>query len=390
MRLVSLIAGLIALAFLSFHTVRTAVPLIESDLKVRAEQALLQAMIPFADVQIDGRDAILSGQAPNEAAKAKAIKLVGEVWGIASVTDRMSLALPPPPAVIEKPEAVGPSAASDAPPPTPLPAPEAALGAADGSSDYALQALFRAGTVTLSGAVPTPEEQAALLAYAREIFGDAKIIDQLAVREGMPDGAWPDVARLALKELAILTSGEMTLRGRVLMLKGAAAQPEEREAVRVAFDELPAIYSGSIDIAVAGGLQGDDALTIGGGPRGAAARACQERFDAVLASHQIRFAAGRAQIDAESVKLIGDLAVIAKDCPDARITIAGHTDSTSRLEVNERLSRQRAAAVRDALVAKGVPANRLSTEGHGPSRPIASNATEEGRARNRRIEFVVR
>lgn len=72
------------------------------------------------------------------------------------------------------------------------------------------------------------------------------------------------------------------------------------------------------------------------------------------------------------------------------VRIEGHTDAEGDAESNLRLSQQRAAAVRDALAARGIDRSRLETAGHGASRPIASNDSAEGRARNRRVELIVR
>ena len=70
-----------------------------------------------------------------------------------------------------------------------------------------------------------------------------------------------------------------------------------------------------------------------------------------------------------------------------RVEIGGHTDDRGGTASNETLSRQRAEAVRDWLVSHGIDTSRLEVRGYGESRPTASNATPEGRARNRRIEF---
>ena len=69
------------------------------------------------------------------------------------------------------------------------------------------------------------------------------------------------------------------------------------------------------------------------------------------------------------------------------VRIDGHTDPVGRGTFNRTLSEARAAAVRDALIARGVPAEKLRTRGFAARRPIADNHTESGRARNRRIEF---
>lgn len=73
-----------------------------------------------------------------------------------------------------------------------------------------------------------------------------------------------------------------------------------------------------------------------------------------------------------------------------RVRIEGHTDAEGDAPTNQRLSEQRAAAVRDALTARGVDPARLDVVGHGESRPVAPNDSAEGRARNRRVELIVR
>jgi len=72
------------------------------------------------------------------------------------------------------------------------------------------------------------------------------------------------------------------------------------------------------------------------------------------------------------------------------VVIVGHSDNQGTLDANLALSQRRAEAVRDALVSRGVAAERLDARGVGFLAPVASNATEEGRARNRRVELVLR
>jgi outer membrane protein OmpA-like peptidoglycan-associated protein len=117
-----------------------------------------------------------------------------------------------------------------------------------------------------------------------------------------------------------------------------------------------------------------------------AAQACERALAAILAGGQIEFASASAAIDAASAPLLDRLAHQARACPGV-VRIEGHTDLIGRGEFNRGLSEARAAAVRDALIARGVPAERLRAQGFGARRPIADNSTDSGRARNRRIEF---
>lgn len=117
-----------------------------------------------------------------------------------------------------------------------------------------------------------------------------------------------------------------------------------------------------------------------------AALACEAAFAKLLESARIEFASGGAAIDARSAQLLDQLAATARGCP-GRILIEGHTDNVGDAESNRRLSEARAAAVREALLKRGVPATQLEALGFGPTRPLADNGSEAGRAANRRIEF---
>ncbi len=117
---------------------------------------------------------------------------------------------------------------------------------------------------------------------------------------------------------------------------------------------------------------------------------CQTKLDDILKRTEIRFESDKARIRPESLKLLDELARIANSCPKTIILIAGHTDATGSETYNQSLSERRAAAVSRALSERGVSPARLEAVGYGESRPIADNATPEGRARNRRIEFFVR
>lgn len=118
----------------------------------------------------------------------------------------------------------------------------------------------------------------------------------------------------------------------------------------------------------------------------AAAKACEAELAALLASSQIRFASGRADILADSRALLDKLAQAARSCP-GKLRIEGHTDDRGDARANLALSEARAAAVRDALVVRGLGAERMESVGFGPDHPVADNATAEGRAMNRRIEL---
>jgi len=105
---------------------------------------------------------------------------------------------------------------------------------------------------------------------------------------------------------------------------------------------------------------------------------------------RVNFATGKADLNMEDSKSqLGNLAAIAKAYGDAKFKIGGYTDNTGNADVNLRLSDARANAVMTALAGMGIDATRMEAEGYGVQHPIGDNATEEGRAMNRRTSVRV-
>ena len=103
----------------------------------------------------------------------------------------------------------------------------------------------------------------------------------------------------------------------------------------------------------------------------------------------IYFATRRARIKKRSYPLLNEVAQVLQENPKIRVRIEGHTDSRGRDRFNLRLSRNRAKAVRKYLIKRGVPQDRMTSQGFGETVPIADNRTNAGRAQNRRVEFVI-
>jgi outer membrane protein OmpA-like peptidoglycan-associated protein len=107
------------------------------------------------------------------------------------------------------------------------------------------------------------------------------------------------------------------------------------------------------------------------------------------AFHNLEFELNKSIIKKSSYISLDELAKLMKDHPKYKIRLTGHTDNVGTEETNEKLSRDRAMAVRDALVKRGVDPDRIKVEWHGSTQPIAPNTTEEGRAKNRRVEMKI-
>ncbi len=109
----------------------------------------------------------------------------------------------------------------------------------------------------------------------------------------------------------------------------------------------------------------------------------REAFD------NLEFETGKSVIQPESFKSLDELVVLMNAKTNYRIYIAGHTDNVGNNKANQKLSEDRANAVKQYLIDKGIIATRIKTEGFGDTRPVASNKTAEGRQKNRRVEFKV-
>ena len=102
----------------------------------------------------------------------------------------------------------------------------------------------------------------------------------------------------------------------------------------------------------------------------------------------VTFRTGSADLDIGAAPVLGEVRDALLADPSLRLRLVGHTDTTGSAAVNQPLSVRRAEAVRAWLAANGVAADRLAAEGRGPSEPIADNASEAGRALNRRVQAM--
>jgi len=105
-------------------------------------------------------------------------------------------------------------------------------------------------------------------------------------------------------------------------------------------------------------------------------------------SLSVNFDTGKATIKPDSAKILDDAAGALQLAADLAVEVGGHTDNVGAADANLKLSQGRAQAVMAALVERGVKAGRLTAKGYGQTAPVADNRTEEGRAKNRRVELV--
>jgi OOP family OmpA-OmpF porin len=112
--------------------------------------------------------------------------------------------------------------------------------------------------------------------------------------------------------------------------------------------------------------------------------------DQIVIHDKIQFETNKAVIKPESFGLLDEITAAIKDAPQIKkLSIEGHTDDVGADKYNQKLSDQRAASVKQYLTEHGVDAARLVSKGWGEAKPIADNATEEGKEKNRRVEFII-
>ncbi len=125
-------------------------------------------------------------------------------------------------------------------------------------------------------------------------------------------------------------------------------------------------------------------------PRPVAPFMCQQGFKRVLQQGDVRFVGKSSQLAPQSLHVLDELVALAARCPSARLEIGVHTDSVGDFSQNRRLSQLQAFAVAAHFARRGIARSRLSSVGFGEARPIASNNSAAGRAKNRRIELYVK
>ena len=235
-------------------------------------------------------------------------------------------------------------------------------------SPYLFSAQLEDGQLSLQGYVPGEPEHEALRSWMMD-HGFQMAMDRLRLAEGAPVD-WGQTVRTALEALQAIGAGDVDIAWRVVLLRGSEIAPQAAIEARKLLAPLA-------DAGYETVLQSIPVLS------------CSDRLQALVTARPLHFDAGRAEISVDSQRFIDELAELARSCPKTSFSVHGFTDNRGDPEANRVLSQQRAEAVVQAVVDRGVAPDQLTAIGHGAASPIADNSTEAGRARNRRIEFTV-
>lgn len=225
--------------------------------------------------------------------------------------------------------------------------------------------------IVVTGSVPDEATRVALLTRVREVFGANRVVDNLSVGGVVAPPNWSSYATKIIEPgLKTVSHGQLSLDGSNLSISGQVSSDAQRQQLA---NDLAANLNPTF--VVKNGLQ--------------VAAPQQNVLDKTLADRTIEFESGSANITARGMAVLDEMATAMKTMGQRKFEIVGHTDNVGGRGYNVALSAARAISVKNFLAAKGIDANAIATRGDGPDRPVASNGTEVGRARNRRIEFRV-
>ncbi|MEO1553987.1 MAG: OmpA family protein [Pseudomonadota bacterium] len=258
------------------------------------------------------------------------------------------------------------------------------IAAIDGPSHW--KAKHVDGTLILSGSCETSEDRAEIAAIAETYF-DGPVVDQMTV-EATEYEPWIEGVRLGLPHFSNFASGEMEFDPED---EGFSFEGEATSSTLRFLREDMAQLDGGYEVEIAADtvtveLEEISGVDLGEDPL----QACQTSFDLIMDANSVVFRVGSAEISRESGRTLDKIMAVSTACADSlAFEIAGHTDNTGSRAANITLSRARAQAVANYMLDAGFDVARLVVTGYGPDRPESDNATPEGRAENRRIEFSV-
>ena len=342
---------------------------VDSSLERGARSALAAAGVSGVSVTSDWAGLRLSGPAGSRDAALAAVGRMDHRDAVA----RVEYALP-----------AAASAASGAPTvtatvtPTLTPAPTPSAAAVDVAVALDVTGSAKSRSVRIDGTVAGERAHGALLAAVGVWAPTATVDDRTPVADGAPaepvDRAWPTFLRMAGPAAQSFTgTGRLRVDAAGITLSGQTGS-----------ESVASALAGLAEEAGARGVTVDNTVV---GP----VTATKRKLAGVKGLTRVKFTHGSEVLTAGSKKTLDTAAKVIRAMPaGVAVEIRGYTDNKGDAALNARLSKRRADSVRKYLISKGVPANRLSARGFGEKSPRSSNATDKGRAANRRIEFVVK
>lgn len=325
---------------------------IEGAVEAAVSTALTRSGQSWARPDADGQTVRLFGEAPDEAARSRAaarsLRAIGPGGRLLGAVTKASV-----------------GDVTLAPPFVDLAA-------------YRFSADFRGGTLSLAGMVPSADARAAILATNPTVAID----DTTSIAPLAAEGDWRSAMKAALSALLVLESGEVRQAGATIAIKGKARDDAAAEAAERLIARASGVFTLQATIERPAPIPPPAPRTAGDPEK------CRAAIRRVMSGRRLTFTVDSAGLSRSDRALLDRLAEQTSACGGLTIYVEGHTDSDGSRRSNYALSARRAKAVARYLAAvdyEGV----LIVKSYGETRPIAPNRTARGRARNRRIDFVV-
>ena len=391
-RVLLALLGLILLAILAYFCFQNKADTIRGHLVSSTNSALSEHNITGVNVSVRGQDIEmtdiikLTGEVSSLEMKAQAETLAKEIEGVGDVNNQLNVA-----------QEIVATAPVEEKRGVPVVAKKVS------SIDPYTLSITRdeKGTVLLEGYVDDTQQRSELITHAQKLFGSKNVTDNLKVTAGAPKD-WEYISSFALDRLKDVDYGDMKLSNQSYEFTGHLASPSAKasflDGIRKVMSDPEnkySLYRG--DYIVTAPVEEAKILakkepTNKVVPHEAvrSVEVCQAELDTILTNHKILFDYNKASIKNDSYALLDNILSSMDQCHLSLLDIEGHTDSKGSAAYNNRLSDLRATSVKRYFVNKGFDKKKLRAIGYGESKPIASNASKEGRAKNRRIEFIVK
>ena len=235
---------------------------------------------------------------------------------------------------------------------------------------------WQQGEMTLAGNTQSEDHERTLRQTVSAYYPDVPLQADLSPISVVPE-FWPDLTLQILTLLAESDAAIAEISASSVSIRSVTDQkPGWRERFDLLKEALPADFAFDVDT-----LAVDDSI--------GTSQLCERAF-ASFETAPISFEESTAIFRSSALPELERVLALAMTCRDSSIQVTGHSDASGPESWNQLLSLERATAVGDYLVAKGVDPNRFLISGMGASMPIADNATRYGRSMNRRIEIVFR
>lgn len=225
--------------------------------------------------------------------------------------------------------------------------------------------------VVVEGVVPDQATKARILKNLQDIYGSARIVDRVQVESIPSPPNWGEyVANMVSPGLKRVSAGKLEVNGQAVRISGQVVNEAQRQQVA---SDLSLASNTSYTVT--------NSLKLGGSEQGV--------LDQTLGNRIIEFQSGSSRLTPLGMRILDEMVEKMSQMSGARFLIIGHTDNLGQRESNLALSQARAQAVKDYMVQKGIDGGRMNVQGKGPDEPVADNASPDGRARNRRIQFKI-